>query len=214
MKKPVLSRYEFADDGSIILDVTATRIEDLFNDFDKMSPYAKKDLDQDFSSYLIDCGREIGSHPFVIRINLATAAGDEPMSRCRMGIRNFFLYQKDLEIDEVRSMLRKSLIFLVIGIGILVLSIRIHQGIAANTSVISRVFAEGLTVAAWVSLWEALATFLIHWTPHRRLIKLYERIANAAVLFRFLGNDNTDSQHPDIAPKLTVCPGAPSPGTA
>ena len=48
-----------------------------------------------------------------------------------------------------------------------------------------RLIAEGLTVAVWVSLWEALATFLIKWIPYRKKISLYKRIANAEVMFNF-----------------------------
>ena len=44
--------------------------------------------------------------------------------------------------------------------------------------------AEGLTIVAWVSLWEALAMFLVNWAPHRRLIRMYERIAKADVRFQ------------------------------
>jgi hypothetical protein len=32
-------------------------------------------------------------------------------------------------------------------------------------------------------MWQALATFLVNWTPYSRMIKLYERIAAAAVEF-------------------------------
>jgi hypothetical protein len=39
-------------------------------------------------------------------------------------------------------------------------------------------------IAAWVSLWEALAMFLVNWAPHRRLIRMYERIAKADVRFQ------------------------------
>jgi hypothetical protein len=35
-----------------------------------------------------------------------------------------------------------------------------------------------------VSLWEALAMFLVNWAPHRRLIRMYERIAKADVRFQ------------------------------
>jgi hypothetical protein len=52
-----------------------------------------------------------------------------------------------------------------------------------DTTVLSRVFSQGLTVAAWVSLWEALATFLVNWTPYSRQIRMYERIAETPVQF-------------------------------
>jgi len=31
--------------------------------------------------------------------------------------------------------------------------------------------------------WEALATFIVYWTPYSRQIKIYNRIANAMVQF-------------------------------
>ena len=41
---------------------------------------------------------------------------------------------------------------------------------------------DGLTVAAWVALWEALATFFIEWPPFRRKLRLYEGLATAEVM--------------------------------
>jgi len=49
---------------------------------------------------------------------------------------------------------------------------------------VAHVFAEGLIVAAWVSLWESLATFLIEWFPQLRNIKLYYRLAAVQPVFR------------------------------
>jgi len=60
---------------------------------------------------------------------------------------------------------------------------RIDDGMLIFDSVVSRVFAEGSTVTAGVSLWEALATFLINRAPYRRRIRLYERIAAAPLRF-------------------------------
>ena len=79
--------------------------------------------------------------------------------------------------------MRTSLLFLVIGMALLFLSILANEELTAETTVITKVFAGGLTVAAWVSLWEALATFIVNWTPFSRKIKLYDRIANAPVDF-------------------------------
>ncbi|MDT8318821.1 MAG: hypothetical protein RQ824_12665 [bacterium] len=85
--------------------------------------------------------------------------------------------------DPPQNSTRVSLILLGVGLSILTLSIWINEAISEHESVVSRVFAEGLTVAAWVSLWESLATFLINWAPHRRNVKMYERIARSTVLF-------------------------------
>ena len=62
--------------------------------------------------------------------------------------------------------------------------ISVNRLLPADPGVVGQVCAEGLTVAAWVSMWEALATFLIQWRPYRRDIRLYRRIAGAEVSFR------------------------------
>lgn len=45
------------------------------------------------------------------------------------------------------------------------------------------VFAEGLIVAAWVSLWESLAIFMVEWFPLRKNTKLYRLLAEAELIF-------------------------------
>ena len=55
MKRHLLSRYERGVDGSILIDVTATRTEDLYSDFDRSAPYVRRDLDQDLVDYLVYC---------------------------------------------------------------------------------------------------------------------------------------------------------------
>ena len=64
------------------------------------------------------------------------------------------------------------------------LAIEVTQMVSSNEGVLAEVFAQGLTIAAWVSMWEAIANLLLEWHPHRQNVRLYSRIANAAVLFR------------------------------
>jgi hypothetical protein len=50
------------------------------------------------------------------------------------------------------------------------------------------VFSEGLTIAAWVAIWEALANALLQWAPQRHNIRIFEHLATAPVLFRDIVN--------------------------
>ena len=183
MEKNILERYSRSGEGQVIVDIAASRIEELYNNYDRSAPYVKKDLEPDLVGYMVDCVRELGEEPFALHVSLDTAVDDEQMSRLKISINTYFLYLKDLKVRELKDMFRTSLILLVIGVAVLTLSVWLNQLIEQNETVVSRVFAEGLTVAAWVSLWEALATFLINWLPHRRQIRLYERIAEAPVVF-------------------------------
>lgn len=183
MKKKILERYTRDADGCYIIDISAGKISDLYNDFDKHMPYVRKELDQDLAEYITDSARDLSNEDFNIRFQLMEPAEDIMKERITKSINSYFIYLKTIELKELSRVLRTSLIFFFIGLSLLFLSVWVNEQISPETTVVTKVFAEGLTVAAWVSLWEALATFIINWTPYTRQIKLYERIAKAPVQF-------------------------------
>ena len=185
MKSAILERYQRTTSGQYIIDINAGEISYLYNDFDKYTPYVRKELDQDLVDYLIESASELDKEAFIIRLNLITPPVESMKSRITMSINSYFLYLKTIEIEELGRNMRTSLIFFIIGLLLLSISVWVNEQLelATNASVITKVFAEGLTVAAWVSMWEALANFLVNWAPFTRRIKLYERIATAPVQF-------------------------------
>ena len=184
MKRDVLSRYERDSNGAILIDVAAEKVEDLYSDFDRSAPYIRRDLDQELVDYLIDCARELGREPFTISFTLTHPPDDFRLSRIRRSVNNFFLYLAEVERQKVRQMVRRSLVLFCIGVAILFIAVWVNRWLGSERTVVANVFAEGLTVAAWVSLWEALAIFLIEWFPRLRDIKLYRRLATVQPLFR------------------------------
>jgi len=184
MKRDVLARYDRAGDNTVLIDVSATRTEDLYSDFDRSAPYIRRDLDQDLVAYLIDCARELGGEPFAIRFTLDDPPDDRKLARVQGSVNGFFLYLAEIERQKVHRMIRRSTVLLFIGLAILFISVWVNRSLGAERSVVANVFAEGLTVAAWVSLWEALAIFLIEWFPLQRGLRLYRRLANARLIFR------------------------------
>ena len=190
MKKQILDRYSRTPDNKLIIDIAARKVEDLYNDFDKHAPYRKKELDQDLVEYLIDSVSEIGKEDFVIQFRLATKTDTSLISRVEKSIHNYFLYLKELELRELRRMTRSSFILFFIGVVILVLSVWTSEHITGEDTVIGHVFAEGLNVAAWVSLWNAIATYLINWAPHHHQIKMFERITTSAIVFHDASKDS------------------------
>lgn len=183
MKSTILDRYARTADQKVIIEIATGKVEAIYNDMDRYAPYRRKELDQGLVEYLIDSAREIGRHDFVIHFRLATPADTRQTCRAQTSIHNYFRYLIALEFRKLAAMTRSSLIFLAIGVVILSLSVLVNQRLDDHDSVIANVIAEGLNVAAWVSLWNAIANVLVHWTPHRALIKMYQRIATAPVLF-------------------------------
>ena len=184
MTAGLFSRYERDAAGELLIDVAAGRVEDLYNRYDRTAPYVRRDLDAELVDYLIDCARELSPRPFAIRFILGHALDAETCRRIQGSVSNFFHYMMELERRNIRRMLNRSGIFFCIGIAILFCSVWLNRLLGEERSVVANVFAEGLTIAAWVSLWEALATFLIEWFPHRRMLGLYRRLAQARLLFR------------------------------
>lgn len=184
MKPDILGRYERDAAGNSILDVAAARVEDLYNDFDKNAPYIRRDLDQDLVEYLIGCARELSRVPFIICFTLATPPDEASSSRVQRSLNAYFRYLAEAETENILKMFRRSAIFFAIGLAVLVAAVWLNRVLGPERSLIANVFGEGLTLVAWVSLWEALATFLVEWFPHRRNALLYRRLAQARLVFR------------------------------
>lgn len=183
MDTQILDRYTRTDDGRVIIDIAANRVEELYSDYDNTAHFLKRDLEPDLVEYLVESAREIGREPFTIRFSFLKPVDGESRTRVCQSINTYFTYLGHLESRELRQMFRTSFIMLLAGLAILTLSVRLNLYVEHSAAVITRVFAEGLTVAAWVALWNALATFLLNWAPVRRLLALYGRIACAPVLF-------------------------------
>jgi hypothetical protein len=184
MKKTILSRYARNNAGEIILDVAAARIADLYQNFDKVSPFLKKDLDPQLVDYLLESLGEIGKEPFEIRITLEEKPTKELMNRVKSSFANFFSYMEELEQRTMRYRARVSLLLFGAGIGFLALAALVSDFISPDSSTIIHVFPDGITVAGWVALWNAIATFLIEWAPLRRRARTYQRLANAKIIIR------------------------------
>jgi len=183
MQKHILDRYSRSADGSLIIEIAADRIEDLYNDYQKTAPFLKKDLDQELVDYIVDSVSEIGKENFLLKFSISGIMDDTGKARLMLSIREYFHYLKELEKREMQRMFRTSIILFLIGIALITFLLWFNQKVDTYDFMFTRILSEGLTVAAWVSLWEALATFLINWAPHHRQIGLYRRIAGAPVTF-------------------------------
>ena len=172
MKKTILDRYAVTDDGKIIIDISVRSIEELYHNFDRTSPYAKKEFDEDFVDYLTDCVREIRRTDFVIQFSLETEPDTPIKERVCGSIQNYYIYLKELEMRALKSMFNRFLILFGLGVVLLILAIITTRRFPPSQGVATEVFSGGLTIAAWVSLWEAIALLFLEWQPHRQNISL------------------------------------------
>lgn len=184
MKQDIFSRYESHSSRRLAIDVSVGKIEELYEDFDSAASYVKKDLDQDFVDYLIECVREIGGYDFVIRIHLPTLVQEKHRKRLRKSIRSYFRYMELLERRKLRKMLWKSFLLSCLGMFLLIISMTIRGNVGQLSVMMQDLIIEGLTIAAWVSLWSAFAGLIFELAGIINDIRIYRRIASREVIFK------------------------------
>ena len=184
MKKTVIDRYEKTDKNEAVIDISIPAVDRLYHNFDKTAPYHRKELDEELVYYITECVEELGNYPFIIRISLEKMPDSRLMERVQKSINSYYVYLKEIEMRSVKRMFRRFAILFLIGLILLVLAIIATRRFASREGVMTEVFVQGLTIAAWISLWESVAGVLLEWRPLRENIALCNRIISAPVVFR------------------------------
>lgn len=93
-------------------------------------------------------------------------------------VRNHFSYRAQRTHHELRELLRRGRISLVIGLAFagacLVASNALESG---NPSALREVVGESLVIFGWVAMWRPAEVFLYDWWPVRRHQRELERLA-------------------------------------
>ncbi len=177
MKNKILDRYEKTIDDEIIINISTEKIEDLYVNYDKNSSFIKKDLNDELEKYLVQSIEEIGNHPFIIKFYFNENPETQTKEKLKNSIKNYFEYLQHLEQIKLKKQVKNSFIFILFGF--IFISIALFLG--DTEKFLLRLFSEGVMVAGWVSLWEAMATILIKWLPLKNKLEIYKKIANAKI---------------------------------
>lgn len=186
MRTSITGRYEKATDGRLIIDVTVERVEELYNRFDTLASYKKKDLDEEFVEYLSNCAKELKKQEFLLRINLQEEESKPKTDRLRSSIRYYFSYLQELERRQIKKHLTRACYLLGLGITLIFISLSLAARYEGVANIIKDLGIEGITIIAWVSVWEAATDLIFEWWPHLRKSRRYEKIAACEVQFRQL----------------------------
>lgn len=178
MNDTILNRYEKDENQNLIIQIYTTKIENLYEDYDKKSTFIKKDLKDDLKNYLEESVEEIGEHSFTIHFNFDEKSSFITENRLKSSIKEYFKYLQFLEKKKMKENLKNSFIFTFIGIILMAFSFIIPT----QEKFILKIFIEGITVGAWVCLWEAMAIILINWLPLRKRLKILKKISNATIV--------------------------------
>ena len=79
----------------------------------------------------------------------------------------------------LKEQVKNSSIFIIIGFVFVALALILGD----SEKFFIKLLSEGVMVAGWVSLWEAMATILIKWLPLKNKLKILNKISNAKIKF-------------------------------
>lgn len=185
MDRKIIDRYRHSEDGRRIIDISAAKVSDLYDDFDKQAPFIKKELDYDLVEYLIESARELGTHPFKVIFTFHEPVTEERQERVQTSVYHYFDYLGLINHRELIQLARSSATLIVLGTIMLVASIYMGPHQEAQESIVKKVVSEGMVIAAWISIWEGATALLMELTPLIRTRKVYARLLQAEVAFQF-----------------------------
>ena len=180
------NRYEFTKDGKAIIDISVESMNDLFNSFDKKATFIKRELDQDFVDYIIDSVKEVGDSEFLIRVSIDQEYNMLQENILRKAVANYFSYLYQIENRNLRKEMRKFSLLGLLGVVLFTMVYLYKLPDTPEIELWKKIFQEGVVVAAWVAIWEAVTSLIFGWNPYYLKRGIYERIATAE--FRVVNN--------------------------
>ena len=166
-----------------LIEIRIRELSQLFNSMDP-TPFHHQDLDPDAEEFIVSWALE---HPaeadfaLVIHLEQAPAApGAEPMAA--EAIHNYFAYRAELIGRELRRLLQRGRVSLVIGLAFLGVCLLIADAIShASASTLAEIVRESLTIGGWVAMWGPLEIFLYDWWPLVARRRVMQKLSAATV---------------------------------
>lgn len=180
-------RYR-SDHGVYLIELSLSRVQQLFNSFDP-SPFLEKDLDADAESYIVGAAREFHlATPLRLLIHLPASEASSAEG-LEQSIHGYFGYRRAAAARDLRFLLGQGRISLAIGLAFLVICLSLRALVlSAGPGAPQSVMAEGLVITGWVAMWRPIQIFLYDWWPLRRMVRVYNKLAHVPVRVRSLGH--------------------------
>ena len=177
MAKDISNRYDKNENGELIIKISTTNIEDLYENYDKKSSFIKKDLDHKLEDYLFESVKEINDYPFVVEFYFKNGIDEASSNSLKTSIKEYFEYLQIVEKNSMKENLKNSLLFILIGFILISLSFNIQE----KDGFLYQLISEGSMVGGWVALWEAMTIILVNWLPLKKRLKIFKKITKAKI---------------------------------
>ncbi|MGZ3745079.1 MAG: hypothetical protein ACXVBQ_14550 [Pseudobdellovibrionaceae bacterium] len=168
---------------STTVELHVRELSQLFDSMDP-SPFHEKDLDRNAEEYVVASIKELhSSKPASLVIYLDKPPGPvAEEGELADAIRDHFARRADQLRLELRLLLRRGFISLIIGVVFLGLATLFGEfarlWIGGHLGV---VITEGLRIGGWVAMWHPMEVFLYEWWPVLGDRKIYQHLSRIPV---------------------------------
>jgi hypothetical protein len=165
------------------LELRVTALMQLFNSLDP-TPFLNKDLDRSAEAFIESWA--LGFPPdsrlqITIHLEQVPAEGNATVLMTE-AIHNYFAYKAGLVRGELKQLLKRGRASLFIGLAFVTACLSAADAIAQlETSNVSTIARESLTIIGWVAMWRPVEIFLYDWWPLVRRIRVYKNLRYARV---------------------------------
>lgn len=163
------------------------RLRDLSQLFDSLdpSPFAEQDLDPRVVLYIVESFEEL-SPKSVSRIVLHVdriPAGSDAAKTVETAVHGHFAREARGFGRELRSLLRRGLVSLMIGLAFLAVVFVIEEQVVrlVGEARLAPLLTQGLLIVGWVAMWRPLEIFLYDWWPILGRRRLRQRLSTLPV---------------------------------
>lgn len=165
--------------NSYSIDVSLDEYEDVYGEWDDSS-FRKRVVEQDFEKFILSSTRDIPLK-YGLQLNLylpLELKSKEKETNLKKVYQSYYDYEMLREKNKRTEIARRIVKFLVIGIIFFVLSFFIKE-----TNALSSVICQGMSVLAWVSIWQVAEEFFFESNYNKKRLKNINRIKEAKINF-------------------------------
>lgn len=188
MNQTSRERYRIVG-GVRLLEIRVRSALQLFDARDP-APFRARDLDDDFTEYIMASAEEITSRgPMKIAIQIEEPARTDLSAQDVVdSMRAFFQYQIELRRLQLTKLFKTVRLFLGIGFVFLVACLALAKAVAhalpADNAAAS-ILHEGLIILGWVSMWRPFEAILFDWFPAYDRIRLLRKLLSSEIEVTF-----------------------------
>jgi len=189
MDSKILDRYDITSDNRFVIDVKIPDPDELFEKYDENASFYKKDLNDRFEEYLLDCVDEIGlKNRFIISICLPEdQAKETDEGNIIYSFKQYFKYCIFICQKEIKKISLRMLLHLGLAISALLLLMAFNVANAVSQTGFSSLVSSGLPAAIWVLLLTGFSRFLFRLMSQRSEIKMFRALKDTRVDFVYNG---------------------------